>query len=67
METMYSVSAHHETEPDPHYWAEVPELPGCFAIGDTLDELGESLREALALYLNVPVGEVGELKIYVTA
>lgn len=33
------------------YWADVPELPGCFASGDTLDELFESLREGLALYV----------------
>jgi predicted RNase H-like HicB family nuclease len=25
------------------YWADVHELPGCFASGDTLDELFESL------------------------
>jgi predicted RNase H-like HicB family nuclease len=33
------------------YWADVPELPGCFASGDTLDEPFESLREGVALYL----------------
>jgi predicted RNase H-like HicB family nuclease len=33
------------------YWAEVPGLPGCFASGDTLDELFESLQEGVALYL----------------
>jgi predicted RNase H-like HicB family nuclease/predicted RNA binding protein YcfA (HicA-like mRNA interferase family) len=33
------------------YWADVPELPGCFASGDTLDELFESLQEGIALYL----------------
>ena len=27
------------------YWADVPELPGCFASGDTLDELFESLKD----------------------
>lgn len=27
------------------YWADVAELPGCFASGDTLDELFESLQE----------------------
>jgi predicted RNase H-like HicB family nuclease len=31
------------------YWAEVEELPGCFASGQTLDELFESLREAIDL------------------
>jgi predicted RNase H-like HicB family nuclease len=33
------------------YWADVPGLPGCFASGDTLDELFESLEEGVALYL----------------
>jgi predicted RNase H-like HicB family nuclease len=33
------------------YWADVPELPGCFASGDTLDDLFESLQEGVALYL----------------
>jgi predicted RNase H-like HicB family nuclease len=36
---------------DGSYWADVPELPGCFASGDTLDELFESLREGIALLL----------------
>lgn len=35
---------------DDSYWADVPELPGCFASGDTLDELFESLQEGVALY-----------------
>jgi len=32
-------------------WADVSELPGCFASGDTLGELFESLHEGIALYL----------------
>ncbi len=36
---------------DGSYWADIPELPGCFASGDTLDELFESLQEGVALYL----------------
>ena len=36
---------------DGGYWADVPELPGCFASGDTLDELFESLQEGGALCL----------------
>jgi len=36
---------------DGSYWADVPELPGCFASGDTLDELFKSLQEGVALYL----------------
>jgi predicted RNase H-like HicB family nuclease len=34
------------------YWAEVSELPGCFASGETLDELMAALREAIALYVD---------------
>ena len=33
------------------YWANIEELPGCFASGDTLDELFESLREGVSLHL----------------
>lgn len=33
------------------YWADVPELLGCFASGVTLDVLFESLQEGIALYL----------------
>jgi predicted RNase H-like HicB family nuclease len=36
---------------DGSYWAEVPALPGCFAAGATLDELVDSLREGVELYL----------------
>ena len=36
---------------DGSHWADVPELPGCFGSGDTLDELFESLQEGVALYL----------------
>lgn len=37
---------------DGSYWADVPELPGCFAAGDTLDELFVSLQDGVALYLS---------------
>ena len=36
---------------DDVYWAEVVELPGCFASGETLDELKDALDEAIAMYL----------------
>jgi predicted RNase H-like HicB family nuclease len=42
----YSVLVH--TEPQAGgYWAEVEELPGCFASGDTLDELDHDVRDAI--------------------
>jgi predicted RNase H-like HicB family nuclease len=43
-----TVNIHFE---DGSYWADAPELPGCFASGDTLDELLVSMREGIALYL----------------
>lgn len=44
-----TVRVHHDED---SYWAEVVELPGCFAAGDTLDELTASVSEAVALYLS---------------
>ena len=43
----YTARVH--SEEDGSLWAEVVELPGCFASGDTLDELWEALQEAVAL------------------
>ena len=40
------VDVHHE---EGSYWAEVRELPGCFAAGDTVAELIESVEEAVAV------------------
>lgn len=38
-------------EEDGSYWAEVKELPGCFASGRNLDEMKDALVEAIDLYL----------------
>ena len=38
-------------ENDGSLWAEVLDLPGCFASGRTLDELREPLGESIALYV----------------
>lgn len=38
-------------EEDGSYWAEVQELPGCFASGKDLNELQEALFEAIAMCL----------------
>ncbi len=37
---------------DGRYWAEVQELPGCFASGADLNELKDALVEAITLYLD---------------
>ena len=42
----------HEAE-EGGYWAEVPELPGCYTEADTLDELKDMLKEAITGYLEV--------------
>lgn len=44
----YVVRIHEE---GPSFWAEVLELPGCFATGDSLDELREAIEEAINLYV----------------
>lgn len=34
------------------YWAEVPEYPGCYTQAETMNELEESVREAVQCYVN---------------
>jgi predicted RNase H-like HicB family nuclease len=38
-------------EADGSYWAEVKELPGCFASGFSIEELQEALLEAMQMCL----------------
>lgn len=45
----YTVRVHQE---DDSYWATVDSLPGCFAAGDTLDELRASLADSISAYLS---------------
>ncbi len=45
----YRVLVHEE---DGSYWAEVAELPGCFASGANLDELRVAVVEAISLYVS---------------
>ncbi|HVD39619.1 MAG TPA: type II toxin-antitoxin system HicB family antitoxin [Solirubrobacterales bacterium] len=45
------------------YWADVPGLPGCFASGDTLDELIESLQEGIAHCLDGKGEQGGPLQL----
>jgi predicted RNase H-like HicB family nuclease len=49
---VYTVRIHNE--PGHELWAEVAELPGCFASGKGMDELREALAEAISLYLSEP-------------
>lgn len=45
-------------EEDGGYWAEVPAIPGCATQGDTMEELRENLREAIAGCLAVEISPV---------
>ena len=45
-----TVRIHDEDESG--YWAEVVELPGCFASGRTLEETLDCLKEAIPPYLS---------------
>ena len=47
----------HEAE-EGGFWAEVPALPGCSTQGDTMEELTENLKEAIALWLDVGEGGI---------
>jgi len=54
--TKYTIRLHDEA--DGTFWAEVEDLPGCLASGETLSELKEALGEAISLYLSEPGHEV---------
>jgi len=48
---MYSVVIHEA--PEGGFWAEVPALPGCYSQGETIDEVMENVREAIAGVLEI--------------
>lgn len=47
----YAVVIHEDS--DGGYWGEVPALPGCYSQGETVDELKQNIREAIAGVLEV--------------
>lgn len=69
----FTAVVHHEE--DGSYWAEVTELPGCFASGFDLDELNEALVESIQACLpddsnggvGTPAVELGALRMLVAA
>ena len=48
---------------DGSYWAEVVELPGCFASGETLDELRVAVDEAVRLHQDLPLDGAPALRV----
>ena len=49
--TKYAVVIHEEAEGG--FWAEVPALPGCYSQGESITELMDNVREAIAGVLEV--------------
>jgi predicted RNase H-like HicB family nuclease len=47
----YAVIIHED--PDGGFWGEVPALPGCYSQGETVDELKDDIRDAIAGVLEV--------------
>jgi predicted RNase H-like HicB family nuclease len=47
----YAVVIH--GDPAGGFWGEVPALPGCYSQGETIDELKDNIREAIAGVLEV--------------
>jgi predicted RNase H-like HicB family nuclease len=47
----YAVVIHEE--PEGGFWGEVPALPGCYSQGESVDELMDNIREAIAGVLEV--------------
>ncbi|MGI8743967.1 MAG: type II toxin-antitoxin system HicB family antitoxin [Bryobacteraceae bacterium] len=49
--TKYAVVIHED--PEGGFWAEVPALPGCYSQGESVAELRDNVREAIAGVLEV--------------
>lgn len=65
----FTVRIHPE---DGMYWAEIDELPGCFASGESMSELVEAIQEAVSMCLSSPdrarvSAELTSLQLRVTA
>lgn len=58
----YRLKVHKEED---HLWAEIVELPGCFATGRDMDELAEALGEAISIYLAPTPEERPEVRVHI--
>lgn len=64
----YAIAIEHEK--GSAYGVEVPDLPGCFSAGDTLDEALENAREAVSFHIEglldegLPVPEPAGIEAY---
>lgn len=48
MAKRFTPVVHHE---DGSYWAEIPAMPGCLTVADTVEELATKLMEAMTCWL----------------
>ena len=48
---LYNYTIYYETAPEGGYVASVPALPGCRSQGETLEETGANIKEAIEVYL----------------
>jgi predicted RNase H-like HicB family nuclease len=53
----YAVLIHQD--PEGGFWGEVPALPGCYSQGETINQLKDNIREAIAGVLEV-MKELGQ-------
>ena len=60
--TMYFPIAIHK-DPDSDYGVTVPDLPGCFSAGSTVDEAMLMAREAIGLYLDTLIEDGREVPV----
>ena len=47
-----TVTVHVYRAEEGRFWAEMPDYPGCYTQGETMDELEENVREAVQCYLD---------------
>jgi predicted RNase H-like HicB family nuclease len=61
MSMHYPIAIH--KDPDSDYGVTVPDLPGCFSAGSTVDEAMLMAREAIELYLDTLIEEGREIPL----
>lgn len=54
----YPIAIEHGTD-DQAYGVVVPDLPGCYSAGDTLDEAVDNAKEAIELWLETVIDDGG--------
>jgi predicted RNase H-like HicB family nuclease len=59
MPNIYSVVIH-PCDDTTGYWAECPDMPGCFTDGDTLQKTACNMYEAMELYIKDDHPDIGE-------